>query len=104
MGTGVRDGWQSSRDSVGLRFAILTYVLPWGAIHSRKRSAASQRYRICLLHRVRRTSASLARLWQEQGKRNEVHDLFRPKYDWFTEGFNTKDLQEVQALLRELEG
>jgi len=50
-----------------------------------------------------RTSTSLARLWQQQGKRKEAHDLLAPVYDWFTEGFDTKDLKEAKALLGELQ-
>ena len=80
------------------------YAAQIPAMYLRKGSAVSQRFRFWLLHRVWRTSANLARLWQEQGKRNEDHDLFQPMYDWFTEGFNTKDLQEVQTLLRGMEG
>ena len=49
-----------------------------------------------------RTSTSLARLWQQQGKRKEAHDLLAPVYNWFTEGFDTKDLKEAKALLEEL--
>jgi hypothetical protein len=49
-----------------------------------------------------RTSTSLARLWQSQGKRQAAHDLLAPVYDWFTEGFDTKDLQEAKALLYEI--
>ena len=49
-----------------------------------------------------RTSISLARLWQSQGKRQEAYGLLAPVYDWFTEGFDTKDLQEAKALLHEL--
>jgi hypothetical protein len=49
-----------------------------------------------------RTSTSLARPWQSQGKRKEAHDLLAPVYDWFTEGFDTKDLKDAKALLREL--
>jgi tetratricopeptide (TPR) repeat protein len=49
-----------------------------------------------------RTSTSLARLWQSQGKVKEAHDLLAPVYDWFTEGFDTKDLKEAKALLEEL--
>jgi predicted ATPase len=45
---------------------------------------------------------SLARLWQQQGKRAEAHDLLAPVYNWFTEGFDTKDLQEAKALIGEL--
>jgi tetratricopeptide (TPR) repeat protein len=49
-----------------------------------------------------RTSTSLARLWQSQGRRQEAYDLLAPVYDWFTEGFDTKDLQEAKSLLAEL--
>ncbi len=50
-----------------------------------------------------RTSTSLARLWQQQGKAKEAHDLLAPVYGWFTEGFDTKDLKEAKALLKDLE-
>jgi predicted ATPase len=46
-----------------------------------------------------RAAVSLARLWQRQGKRAEAHDLLAPVYGWFTEGFDTADLQEAKALL-----
>ena len=46
-----------------------------------------------------RAAMSLARLWQQQGKRQEAYDLLVPIYGWFTEGFDTTDLQEAQALL-----
>ena len=49
-----------------------------------------------------RTSTSLARLWQSQGKRQEAYELLAPVYGWFTEGFDTKDLQDAKALLDEL--
>ena len=49
-----------------------------------------------------RAATSLARLWQHQGKRAEAHELLSEIYGWFTEGFDTKDLQEAQALLEEL--
>jgi class 3 adenylate cyclase/predicted ATPase len=51
-----------------------------------------------------RASTSLARLWQQQGKRQEAYDLLDPVYHWFTEGFDTADLQDARALLNELEG
>ena len=51
-----------------------------------------------------RAAVSLARLWQQQGKRAEAHALLAPIYGWFTEGFDTVDLQEARALLEELEG
>src|SRR5262249_24342161 len=46
-----------------------------------------------------RAAMSLARLWQQQGKRQEAHDLLVPIYGWFTEGFDTADLQEARGLL-----
>jgi predicted ATPase len=46
-----------------------------------------------------RAATSLARLWQQQGKCQEAHDLLTPVYGWFTEGFDTADLQEAKALL-----
>jgi class 3 adenylate cyclase/predicted ATPase len=49
-----------------------------------------------------RASTSLARLWQQQGKRQEAHDLLAPVYGWFTEGFDTADLQDAKALLEAL--
>jgi predicted ATPase len=51
-----------------------------------------------------RAAMSLARLWQQQGKRQEAHDLLAEVYGWFTEGLDTADLQEAKALLAELEG
>jgi TOMM system kinase/cyclase fusion protein len=46
-----------------------------------------------------RAATSLARLWQQQGKRQEAHDLLSPVYHWFTEGFDTADLQDAKMLL-----
>jgi predicted ATPase len=51
-----------------------------------------------------RTAISLACLWQQQGKYAEAYDLLAPIYGWFTEGFDTADLQEAKALLEELAG
>jgi predicted ATPase len=48
-----------------------------------------------------RAAMSLARLWQQQGKRAEARELLAPIYGWFTEGFDTADLQEAKALLDE---
>jgi TOMM system kinase/cyclase fusion protein len=49
-----------------------------------------------------RTATSLARLWQQQGKHQEAHDLLAPVYHWFTEGFDTLDLMDAKALLEAL--
>jgi len=45
---------------------------------------------------------SLARLWRSQGKVQQARELLAPIYDWFTEGFDTRDLKEAKALLQEL--
>jgi predicted ATPase len=49
-----------------------------------------------------RAAMSLSRLWQQQGKRAEAHALLAPVYSWFTEGFDTADLQEAKMLLEAL--
>jgi tetratricopeptide (TPR) repeat protein len=49
-----------------------------------------------------RAALSLSRLWQQQGKRAEAYELLAPLYGWFTEGLDTADLQEAQALLEAL--
>jgi predicted ATPase len=46
-----------------------------------------------------RAVMSLSRLWQQQGKRTEARELLTQVYDWFTEGFDTPDLQDAKALL-----
>ena len=51
-----------------------------------------------------RAAMSLARLWQQQGKRVEARALLVPIYGRFTEGFDTADLQEGKALLEKLGG
>jgi predicted ATPase len=48
-----------------------------------------------------RAAMSIARLWRDQGKRDEARELLAPVYGWFTEGF-TLDLKEAKALLDEL--
>ena len=49
-----------------------------------------------------RAVMSLSRLWQQQGKKDEARQMLAKVYNWFTEGFDTKDLQEAKALLEEL--
>jgi predicted ATPase len=49
-----------------------------------------------------RAAMSMARLWGDQGKRDEARQLLAPVYGWFTEGFDTRDLKEAKALLDEL--
>jgi predicted ATPase len=60
---------------------------------TRKQSAKSLELRAVM---------SLARLWQQQGKEGEARQILADIYGWFTEGFDTADLQEAKALLEEL--
>jgi predicted ATPase len=60
---------------------------------ARRQQAKSLELRVALL---------LCRLWQQQGKGTAAHDLLAPIYSWFTEGFDTADLQEAKALLEDL--
>jgi predicted ATPase len=67
-----------------------------------------ERYYEAELHRQRgellllRAAMSLSRLWQRQGKHAQARALLAEVYDWFTEGFDTADLQEAQTMLAEL--
>ena len=49
-----------------------------------------------------RAATTLARLWRDQGKRQQARDLLAPVYGWFTEGFETLDLKEAKTLLEQL--
>jgi predicted ATPase len=44
----------------------------------------------------------MARLWRDKGKKQQARELLAPVYEWFTEGFDTRDLKEAKALLEEL--
>jgi predicted ATPase len=60
--------------------------------------ARQQRARLWELH----AATSLARLWHDEGKRDEARELLEPVYGSFTEGFDTPDLQEAKSLLNQL--
>ena len=60
--------------------------------------AREQQVKSCEL----RAAMSMARLWRDQGKRDEARELLAPVYGWFTEGFDTLDLKEAKALLDQL--
>lgn len=49
-----------------------------------------------------RAAMSMARLWRDQGKRRQAHDLLAAAYGWFTEGFDTLDLKQARTLLDDL--
>ncbi len=57
---------------------------------------------LAIARQQRAKSWELARLWRDQGKREEARELLAPAYGWFTEGFDTVDLKEAKALLEQL--
>ena len=77
---------------------------------SGNQAAAEQNYQLALTVARRqsaklselRAAMSMARLWRDQGKREEARELLAPVYGWFTEGFDTRDLKDAKALLNEL--
>ena len=69
-------------------------------LHQALAVARQQQAKSLELHAAR----SLARLWQQQGKRAAAYDMLAPIYGWFTEGFDTADLQEAKTLLEALAG
>jgi predicted ATPase len=50
-----------------------------------------------------RAATNPARLWRDQGRHTDAHDLLAPVYDWFTEGFDTHELKDARALLDALQ-
>ena len=85
-------------DSPGSRLQALTsQPISYTPPHLAERIRAEQAKSLEL-----RAVISLSRLWQSQGKKDEARKRLAEIYDWFTEGFDTKDLQEAKALLKEL--
>jgi predicted ATPase len=76
---GLQQTWEEAEQQLGQALAI-----------ARRQQAKSLELRAAM---------SLSRLWQQQGKRHEARELLAPIYGWFTEGFDTADLQEAKALL-----
>jgi predicted ATPase len=74
---------------------------PAGAERSYQKAIAVAKRQSAKMFELR-SSTSLARLWRDQGKRAEARELLAPVYDWFTEGFDTRDLKEARGLLEEL--
>src|SRR5262249_26224249 len=83
-------------------------LLLWQAIPDAPQAEACFQQALAIARRQQakswelRAAMSLARLWQRQGKRAEAHALLEPVYSWFTEGFDTADLQDAKILLKAL--
>ena len=89
-------------------------ALEGSMLHATDRTLQTAEAEACLYHALAiarrqqakslelRAAMSLARLWQQQGKRAEAREILAPIYNWFTEGFDTADLQEAKALLEDL--
>ena len=85
---------QSSVQGLGSRVQKEAEECFWKAVEiARKQQAKSLELR---------ATTSLARLWQQQGKQKDAHQMLTEIYGWFTEGFDTVDLKEAKALLDEL--
>jgi len=97
-----------------LQTRLQSLVREGGMVHTTDRALHTAAAEACLhqaLTIARRQQAkalelravmSLSRLWQRQGKQREAHQLLAEIYGWFTEGFDTADLQEAKVLLDEL--
>jgi predicted ATPase len=102
-------------DKTGERVYVPELYRLKGALLLQQNTANQAEAETCFQHAIRiaqnqqaksfelRASTSLARFWQQQGKRQEAHDLLAPVYNWFTEGFDTADLKDAKALLHALE-
>ncbi len=100
-------------EKTGFRFYEAELLRLQGELLLRRTSADGPQAETCL-HRALdlarsqqakslelRAAMSLSRLWQQQGKKKEAYRLLKKVYGWFTEGFDTPDLQEARALLEE---
>jgi predicted ATPase len=117
----VEEAWRLLTDAltaleVSARGALLaeTYrlqgeLLLQQAVPDAVRAEACFQHALCIAHRQQakswelRAAISLSRLWQQQDKREAARTVLAPIYGWFTEGFDTADLQEAQALLEKVE-
>ena len=99
--------WSRGHESAGPR----PRCLGWGAsLSMNQHTQAENQHRQALASAARqstkfwelRATMSMAWLWRDQGERDEARQLLAPVYGWFTEGFDTRDLKEAQALLNEL--
>jgi predicted ATPase len=85
-----------------LRGTLLLSVHEYAAADESYRNALALAQRQSAKFWELRAALDLARLWRDQGKRREAHELLAPVFGWFTEGFDTRDLKEAKKLLGEL--
>jgi predicted ATPase/class 3 adenylate cyclase len=105
-------GFEESRrgDMLSEAYRLQGELLLRQAVPDAVQAEAAFQQALAIAHRQQakswelRAATSLSRLWQHQGRRAEAHDLLAPIYAWFTEGFDTADLQEARALLEALAG
>jgi predicted ATPase len=84
--------------------SLTVFSLPWRARRSKEAEECFHQAIEVARHQQAkslelRAVMSLSRLWQQQSKKEEAHQMLAKIYGWFTEGFDTKDLQEAKALL-----
>ena len=85
------------------RGALLALTGDWTAAEASFHEAIALAQRQSAKFFELRAALDLARLWRDQGKRDEARNLLAPVYSWFTEGFDTLDLKEAKNLLDELQ-
>lgn len=90
----------SSPQAPSLKPQVPSWVMEEAEECFHKAIAVARRQQAKLLEL--RATVSLARLWQRQGKKEDAHHMLADIYGWFTEGFDTKDLQEAKVLLDSL--
>jgi predicted ATPase len=104
--------WRSWRAFLPLLSRLYTYLGVYGVATHPTREEEAEACFLSAIEIARKQQAkllelravmSLSRLWQQQGKKEEARQMLADIYGWFTEGFDTKDLQEAKALLEELE-
>jgi len=107
----VRDGLQEQKETGQGRWDADLHRIEGSALVGLNRVEAAEtalqealrvaRHQLAKSYELR-AATSLARLWGEQGQREEARDLLAPVYGWFTEGFDTADLKDAANLLSEL--
>jgi hypothetical protein len=77
-------------------------LMTWACSDTIRRPCQSEQAELVVFPGIYGWQMSMMQLWRNQGKPQQARELLAPVYDWFTEGFDTLDLIEAQALLEEL--